>query len=170
MRPTLELRGANIDRDHVIATLCGAGGAAPCITLRLGDPDVGCAGDVAGPWCLTFLDGAPRPDIASVVREALATNDGAPVWTKLVALQPRCAGSFPSHPRCPPPRTSGSSSDRGYAIAAAPPSPPTSARSSCARSCTTIGGSPSTIPRHWFHGSSWRRPVTRAVCCTSETR
>src|SRR6267142_984937 len=88
MRPTLELRGANIDRDHVIATLCGAGGAAPCITLRLGDPDVGCGGDVAGPWCLTFLDGAPRPEIASVVREALATNDGAPVWTKLVALQP----------------------------------------------------------------------------------
>ena len=38
MRPTLELREANIDRDHVIATLCGAGGAAPCITLRLGDP------------------------------------------------------------------------------------------------------------------------------------
>src|SRR5256885_1589065 len=28
MRPTLELRGANIDRDHVIATLCGAGAMA----------------------------------------------------------------------------------------------------------------------------------------------
>ena len=112
MRPTLELRGANIDRDHVIATLCGAGGAAPCITLRLGDPDVGCAGDVAGPWCLTFLDGAPRPEIASVVREALATNDGAPVWTKLVALQP---------PDRPEDRAPGAPSSATPPIAGLPP-------------------------------------------------
>lgn len=88
MRPTLELERADIDQDHVIATLCRADGAGLCITVRLGDPDVGCAGDVAGPWCLTFPDGAPRSEIASVVREALATDDGSAIWTKLVAQQP----------------------------------------------------------------------------------
>jgi hypothetical protein len=84
MRPTWVLRSGGIDKDHVHATLCFSGrGPAGCSSILLTDPTAGCAGELVGPWCLTFPDAAARADPGALLRSALASVDGDLVWQKL---------------------------------------------------------------------------------------
>ncbi len=104
MRPEWVLRHANIEKDHVEATLCPAeAGPSGCSSILLTDPTVGCAGEVVGPWCLTFPDAAARADPGPRIRQALASVDGDLLWRKLEMVPAKpMVFARPGSPEWPP--------------------------------------------------------------------
>src|SRR5262249_37709979 len=87
MRPALSLKNGSIESHRVDAVVCGA--KQECFSIRLDDPTDGCAGESAGPFCLTFPDvrsQRPTADEIAVLRAELAPIDGALVWRDIVSV------------------------------------------------------------------------------------
>ena len=88
MAPAFKLKNASLQGDRVDAEICADVAARRgCHRLVLGDPEAPCAGEVVGPWCLTWPAGPPAEALLGVARAALASDDPSKVWTK-VATEP----------------------------------------------------------------------------------
>ncbi len=82
------LKSATIAVDHLSGIACVADGE--CFPFLLADPVDGCAGSVAGPWCVVWTGAAPPPNTTGPLLQALqATPDH--VW-----LDPRGTDGLPS--------------------------------------------------------------------------
>jgi lysophospholipase L1-like esterase len=112
------LASARVERSRVWASLCRDGDPARCFSLALGDARGACAGTIAGPWCVTYPDGAP-PEEAR-----------APLLTALGALREEALWRDPDEagPRAPPPP-----------IAVPPPPPPRLARTAALALALVVG-------------------------------
>lgn len=91
LRRTIERTGGRVHLyeaelvcDEVDAALCrlrdGEGG---CLRVGLSDPDRGCEGEVAGPWCVRFTtdpEGVGDEATRKAILAALAQDDGDRVW------------------------------------------------------------------------------------------
>jgi hypothetical protein len=82
MKPTLKYESVQIDRDHVLASVCPTDGAGPCFPLQLNAPD-GCGANLAGPYCVSFPEGEPSAAARRVIVAALNADAGKDLWSAL---------------------------------------------------------------------------------------
>jgi len=88
MQPALRYDDIHIECDHVIARLCAVTDpTSVCFSARLDPPSDGCL-QAAGPFCVTFLDGAPTATAAAALIAGLQTVDRAALWSKPTANGP----------------------------------------------------------------------------------
>ena len=73
------LKGAAIQRDRVGGTVCLASAATVCARFRLTDPLPACADTLAGPWCLSWPEGAAA-QLKTAVAGRLAKGFAATTW------------------------------------------------------------------------------------------
>jgi hypothetical protein len=74
------LVSARIDRDAVWASLCRAADPTRCFAIQLDDPRKGCEATRAGPWCVTFPDGAPPEEARAPLLKAFGALNDEAIW------------------------------------------------------------------------------------------
>lgn len=79
--PALALKEASIAREHVDAVVCAPD--ARCYKVRLDDPQAGCAGAAAGPFCVRFVGEAPPPAAREALVKAFAAEAPDACWLDL---------------------------------------------------------------------------------------
>ncbi|MEP7125115.1 MAG: SGNH/GDSL hydrolase family protein [Byssovorax sp.] len=84
------LVSARIDRDAVWASLCRAADPTRCFAIQLDDPQKGCEATRAGPWCVSFPDGAPPEEARAPLLKAFGSLKDEAIWQEADAA-PRAA-------------------------------------------------------------------------------
>jgi hypothetical protein len=94
------LVSARIDRDSAWASLCRAADPTRCFAIRLDDPRKGCEATRAGPWCVSFPEGAPPEEARGPLLRALGAQHDEAIWLDADAA-PKAASpdveATPSH-------------------------------------------------------------------------
>jgi hypothetical protein len=80
--PALAMKGAQVSADHVDAVMCAPDGR--CYELRLDDPRGGCAGRVAGPFCVRFTGESPGAAAEEAVARGFAAEAPDACWQEIV--------------------------------------------------------------------------------------
>ena len=99
------LVSARIDRDAAWASLCRAADPTRCFAIRLDDPRKGCDATRAGPWCVSFPEGAPPEEARSALLRALGSQRDEAIWQEAGAAHettPPGVEATPSHGDDPP--------------------------------------------------------------------